>query len=95
MRKIIIILLLSLFPLTTFAGTTLYSKTNKLPNGLRVCALKNDKPKISTQNKKVHLDRECCLDNREIPNPRCYYPTKYQKLIDKYNTKLNTWPKLY
>lgn len=88
MKKIIIILFL-LFPLTTFAGTTLYSKTKKLSSGLRVCAEKNDKPHKSFKTQKWHMDRECCLDNREIPNPQCHYNLRYQKLINRYLIKFN------
>jgi len=41
--------------------------------GKRVCAKKNDKPHKSKQNKKKHMDMECCLDPDEIPNPWCTY----------------------
>ncbi|QQR78221.1 MAG: hypothetical protein IPJ68_04010 [Candidatus Moraniibacteriota bacterium] len=43
-------------------------------NGKNVCAHKDDDPHKSYQGKKVHIDRQCCLDPDEIPNPRCHYP---------------------
>lgn len=45
----------------------------KIVNGRPMCAKKNDKPKKSKQNKRAHIDRECCLDPDEVPNPRCVY----------------------
>ena len=45
----------------------------KIVNGKRTCAKKNDKPRKSKQNKKKHMDMECCLDPDEIPNPWCTY----------------------
>ncbi|HPN96289.1 MAG TPA: hypothetical protein PLK35_00835 [Candidatus Moranbacteria bacterium] len=55
----------------------------KKVNGQRVCAKKNDKPGKSKQNKKKHMDRECCLDPDEIPNPWCTYNSKrYQKYLE-------------
>jgi hypothetical protein len=63
--------------------------TYKVDNaGRLVCGKKNDKPKKSSKNKKLHLDMECCLDPNEIPNPHCYYPrSAYGKFLDKYNSK--------
>jgi hypothetical protein len=50
--------------------------------GRRVCVAKSDDPKKSSQNKKKHLDMECCLDPDEYPNPHCYYdPKKYGKYL--------------
>lgn len=50
--------------------------------GKLVCAKKNDHPSKSDQNKKKHLDMECCLDPDEYPNPHCYYsPDKYGKYL--------------
>lgn len=50
--------------------------------GRRVCNKKNDHPGKSKQNKKKHMDMECCLDPDEIPNPNCYYsPEKYGKYL--------------
>lgn len=52
--------------------------------GRRVCAKKNDKPSKSDKGKKKHLDRECCLDPDEYPNPWCHYPLeKYGKLLEE------------
>ncbi|HPN96890.1 MAG TPA: hypothetical protein PLK35_03940 [Candidatus Moranbacteria bacterium] len=52
--------------------------------GRLVCAKKNDKPKKSKQNKKGHMDMECCLDPDEIPNPHCYYSSnRYTKYLSK------------
>jgi len=45
----------------------------KVVNGKLVCAKKNDKPRKSKQNKKGHMDMECCLDPDEKPNPWCTY----------------------
>lgn len=57
----------------------------KIENGKIVCGHKNDKPKKSKKSNKTHIDGECCLDPKEIPNSRCYYPPeKYGKLIQKY-----------
>jgi len=41
-----------------------------------VCAKKNDHPRKSTQGKGIHVDRQCCLDPDEIPNPWCDYSYK-------------------
>lgn len=60
--------------------------TTRIVNGRMMCLKSNDKPKLS-KKKKWHIDRECCLDYKEIPNPHCYYPPKYQFLINKYNQK--------
>lgn len=50
--------------------------------GRKVCNKKNDHPGKSKQNKKGHMDMECCLDPDEIPNPHCYYdPGKYGKYL--------------
>lgn len=50
--------------------------------GRKVCNKKNDHPSKSKQNKKKHLDMECCLDPDEYPNPNCYYPPeKYGKYL--------------
>jgi hypothetical protein len=45
----------------------------KLVGGRGTCIKKKDKGRKSTQNSKGHIDRECCLDPDEIPNPRCLY----------------------
>ena len=51
-------------------------------NGRMVCNRKNDHPSKSKENKKGHMDMECCLDPDEIPNPHCYYPLeKYGKYL--------------
>lgn len=63
------------------------SETKIAPNGKPMCAKKNDKPHKSEKNPKWHPDNECCLDPYEIPNGACYYPAKYDKLINKYLTK--------
>lgn len=56
--------------------------TKKDSQGRMVCAKKKDHPKKSKQNKKKHLDMECCLDPDEYPNPHCYYPeSKYGKYL--------------
>lgn len=50
--------------------------------GRKVCNKKNDHPGKSKENKKRHLDMECCLDPDEYPNPNCYYPIeKYGKYL--------------
>jgi len=51
--------------------------------GKRVCNKKNDRPsKSKNNNKKGHMDMECCLDPDETPNPNCYYsPSKYGKYL--------------
>ena len=52
--------------------------------GRKVCNKKNDKPSKSKNNKRGHMDMECCLDPDEIPNPHCYYPSsKYGKYLGK------------
>ena len=56
--------------------TAPYPVSYKKKNGRLVCAKKNDKPRKSKKNKGKHLDRECCLDPDEYPNPHCYYPPK-------------------
>ncbi len=45
----------------------------KMVKGRPTCPKKNDKPKKSKENKRAHIDRECCLDPDEIPHPRCAY----------------------
>jgi hypothetical protein len=45
----------------------------KIVGGKLVCAIKNDKPHKSDNNKPGHLDLECCLDPDERPNPWCTY----------------------
>lgn len=57
--------------------------------GKRVCKdIKKDHPGKSKNNKKGHIDAECCLDLDETPNSLCYYPPeKYGKLIQKYLDK--------
>lgn len=45
----------------------------KVVNGRKMCAKKNDKPKKSDQHKRAHIDRECCLDPDEVPNPHRTY----------------------
>lgn len=45
----------------------------KKVNGQWVCANKNDKPGKSDKNKRAHIDRQCCLDPDEVPNPHCTY----------------------
>jgi hypothetical protein len=49
----------------------------KKVDGVYVCAEKNDKPRKSPKNKKGHIDRQCCLDPDEIPNPWCAYGEKH------------------
>ena len=89
--KTIITTILFFFLTANFAyADSIHAKTKKIntPQGIKlVCAKKNDKPHRSFKTEKWHLDRECCLDNREIPNKNCYYGKKYQKLILKYNLK--------
>lgn len=54
----------------------------KRVGGRLVCDKKDDKPGKSKQNKKKHMDMECCLDPDEYPNPHCYYdPGKYGKYL--------------
>jgi len=45
----------------------------KIVGGKLVCAVKNDRPHKSDNNKPGHLDLECCLDPDERPNPWCTY----------------------
>lgn len=94
MKKIIAVILILLFPMTVFAADKfrISAKTKKHQTGFRMCAKKSDKPHKSEQNKKWHLDRECCLDQYEVPNPSCFYGAKYQNLINKYNKKF-LWKK--
>ena len=44
--------------------------TTGLPDGRRVCAVRNDHPQSGGS---VHMDEDCCPDYDEYPNPRCYY----------------------
>lgn len=48
----------------------------KMVNGRAVCGHKKDKPRMSRKYDEVHVDRQCCLDPDEIPNPRCDYGYK-------------------
>lgn len=58
-----------------FAQAPEISAETRKVNGRKVCEHKKDKGNHSKQDgKDVHIDRECCLDPDEIPNPRCYYP---------------------
>ncbi len=58
-----------------FAQAPGISADTREENGRRVCEHKKDKGNKSKQKgKDVHIDKECCLDPDEIPNPRCYYP---------------------
>ena len=61
----------------------------EIKNGKRVCKdMKKDDPSKSKENKKGHIDAECCLDLDETPNALCYYPPeKYGKIIQKYLDK--------
>lgn len=52
------------------SAPVLAGRTNKLPNGLRVCPVKSDHPQSGGR---VHTDEDCCADYNEYPNPRCYY----------------------
>lgn len=45
----------------------------KKVNGKWVCANKKDKPGKSDKNRRAHIDRQCCLDPDEVPNPHCTY----------------------
>lgn len=56
--------------------------------GRLVCEKRNDRIGISTQDKPVHIDMECCLDPDEIPNPYCYYSReRYGRLLSDYERK--------
>ena len=44
--------------------------TTGIPDGRRVCAVKNDHPQGGGA---IHVDEDCCPDPNETPNPRCYY----------------------
>ncbi|HOX10626.1 MAG TPA: hypothetical protein P5323_02400 [Candidatus Moranbacteria bacterium] len=61
----------------------------EIRNGKRTCKdMKKDDPSKSKNNKKGHIDAECCLDLDETPNAHCYYPPeKYGKIIQKYLSK--------
>jgi hypothetical protein len=45
----------------------------KKSGGRYVCAKKSDSGQKSDQNKRAHIDRQCCLDPDEVPNPHCSY----------------------
>lgn len=45
----------------------------KKVDGRYVCAKKHDRGQKSDKNKRGHIDRECCLDPDEVPNPHCTY----------------------
>jgi len=67
---------------------TISTKVKRDGENRRVCSSKSDNPHDSYQNKSIHIDKECCLDPDEIPNPRCYYSSsKYGKLLAKYEKK--------
>jgi hypothetical protein len=91
LKKIVLIVLSSLLTPTFCFALTPYEFTSKviIVNGLGVCAKKYDIPKISHKKEKWHIDRQCCLDPYEIPNPFCHYGIKYQYLIYKYNKHFN------
>ncbi len=55
------------------AEAPLIASKVKWVNGKGTCIKKGDKGRKSTQDKKVHIDQQCCLDPDEIPNPRCLY----------------------
>ena len=57
-----------------FAQAPGISAKTREQDGRRVCAGSLKTGEKSQQDKDVHVDRECCLDKDEIPNPRCYYP---------------------
>jgi len=92
MKTIITAILIFSFSFGVANAKMIYAKTRlvKTPQGIKMaCYRKNDQPAKSTQNKKWHYDRECCLDPYEIPNTSCHYGKKYQGLIFKYNLKFN------
>ncbi len=45
----------------------------KKVNGRYVCSKKSDIGRKSQNNKRAHIDRQCCLDPDEVPNPHCTY----------------------
>lgn len=57
------------------------AETKKV-NGLRVCTKKNDHGHESHNGSHPHMDRECCPDPDEWPNPRCYYtPEQLSRML--------------
>ena len=57
------------------------AETKKV-NGLRVCAKKNDHGRESHKGSQPHMDRECCPDPDEWPNPHCYYtPEQLSRML--------------
>jgi len=52
------------------SGPTPTGPTAGLPDGRRMCKLKNDHPQGGGA---VHVDEDCCPDYNETPNPRCAY----------------------
>lgn len=90
MKSLILAIILAislLIPRNALAHYELYGKTLIHPSGLRMCLNKKDKPKQSKIHKKWHVDRECCLDPYEKPNPHCYYGANYKNLLNKYYQK--------
>ena len=55
--------------------------TKKLPDGKRVCPLKNPQP--SGRGGKPHIDEDCCADYDEYPNPRCDYSPSQMAALKK------------
>ncbi len=54
--------------------------TTGLPDGRRVCAVKNDRPQSGGA---AHVDEDCCPDYNEYPNPRCYYTPAQMGILKK------------
>lgn len=76
-----------LLPLSANADKYFLIQPIRYANGKAMCAKKNDKPTKSKKYPKWHIDRQCCLDPYEIPNPKCYYGVKHQPLLNKYHKK--------
>jgi len=62
------------------SAPVLAGRTNKLPNGLRVCPVKSENPQ---RGGSPHVDEDCCADYNEYPNPRCYYPPDEMAILKK------------
>jgi hypothetical protein len=57
------------------------AETKKV-NGLRVCAKRNNHGHESHNGSRSHMDRECCPDPDEWPNPHCYYtPEQLSRML--------------
>ena len=63
------------------SAPVLAGPTSRLPDGKRVCPLKNPHP--SGRGGKPHIDEDCCADYDEYPNPRCEYSPAQMAALKK------------